>query len=349
MVNQADVIAAQVFTAKAAILRGSPADLRVALLLLDSTLETLMVRRIEYIVAIHQLEDTGLWWKQSESSIDLNDLDQRRNAENATDSPARLGWNMSKTLRRDIDRGFGSKLKFLVWWGDLPESYLKSASRIHDYRNELAHRDSIRPKSLTLAVHLAAWFSAEFLRRLPTMSVGFGPDASETIGRIYARAGQSHPGGSPLTWLDMGRELPEFIAGHFLDGLEQGLTNASHLLSELVSDRVTRFRRDLEFIREHLVDGESHTDLDLIRRVHAPDDVLTLEGLRAISIPVTRATLEHWNAWPKLLAQSGTPLEAFDSLADFEREFEPVANKVSDLASMIDGEIQFQYDLWRGK
>ena len=136
--RRAAEIAAQVFTARDALLRDTPEDLRVAFLLFDSAAETLMVRRIDSLFLFH-LRDWGGHpsppWRES-VAVDLNDSGQKARLEAAA-STGFVHWQLSATQRRDVDRDFESKLRLLAWDAAIPPEYVPVIGRLHAYRNEM--------------------------------------------------------------------------------------------------------------------------------------------------------------------------------------------------------------------
>ncbi|MGV9194157.1 hypothetical protein ACQ143_07400 [Microbacterium sp. MC2] len=75
--KRAAEIGAQVFTARDALLRDTLEDLRVAFLLFDSAMETLMVRRIGEL-SRYLLTSERPWWvdEQDQVAADLADPSQ---------------------------------------------------------------------------------------------------------------------------------------------------------------------------------------------------------------------------------------------------------------------------------
>jgi hypothetical protein len=74
-----------------------------------------------------------------------------------------------------------------------------------------------------------------------------------------------------------------------------------------------------------------------------------VNGLTQRSRPATRAMIRRWDEWPDATRANSNPIEAFRSLAGFEAEFEEFERRVQELASAIDGEINFRIDHAKGK
>lgn len=348
MVERAAMLASQVFTAKEQMLRDTVADLRVAMLLFDSTIETLMYRRIQndWLLSDRFSGSDEIFGPRIQ--VDLADLEQK-DREDAAERYASARWAFSKAQRQSIDREFGGKVAFLMWAGVLPPVYGPVINRLHEYRNEIYHRDHLRLASLRLTVHMAALVVSEMLRLLTPMTVGYGSDADKLIAAIHQRAGlpAKDSDGNPLKWFDV--DLQSLIADQLLVGVERELTDAPELLAAYVEDRMETLHGDLDFIGDFAFSGRPKwNEFDVIRLLYS-DFTTGFDGLSKVRPPMTRAMLKRWDAWPEKLRATADALGAFTSLAAFESEFEKFETKVHENAMDVDREIQWQIDVARGK
>lgn len=201
----------------------------------------------------------------------------------------------------------------MTWWGDVPPTFARSIVRLHDYRNELVHRDSVRSRSLKLSVFLAAWFVCEFLRRLTPAISGWGQNAREEVNRIRHRAGLEPFVGDELDMLTetTSERLQNLIADSLIVGLDSELVNAPTLLAELVRDRLGEIDRWTGLIGGWVFDERPYTELDAFRWAYSARDSDDLDELRKTRIPVTRSKLELWRSWPGRLDNAKSALEAF--------------------------------------
>ncbi|MCC4268885.1 hypothetical protein [Microbacterium schleiferi] len=349
--KRAAEIAAQVFAARDALLREQSEDDRVAFLLFDSAAETLMVRWIASGMGLHKW-DWGHYWRAPGERLlkpDLTDMEQRERERAAAGGRAVL-WQLSASQKRKIERDFTAKLQLLAWDGAIPPAYIATLGRLHDYRNEMYHREESRPKALRTMVHLYAWLVADLLERL---SAGWfswsSDDPADLLKRTYARMGVEAPTveGAPLG--------PSFeIQTHMAEALrrELRLEAVPALLGDYAADRLEKTHSRIAFCAEFLageLDAKKVTEMDVIRLLYAPAPVGRLEDLAGLRVPVSRQTIASWDAWPDRIRTTEEPLDAFGSLAELEAEFEPFEAKVRELASQIDGEIQFRSDWARGK
>ena len=136
--KRAAEIAAQVFTARDAMLQDTAEDMRVAFLLFDSATETLMVRRVQYLSS-YLLRSDSPWQVPPDQQVTptLSDPDQRDREQALRGPKDYIHWSFSRTQVAGIDRNFDDKLRFLAWNGDIPREYVLIVSRLHEYRNEM--------------------------------------------------------------------------------------------------------------------------------------------------------------------------------------------------------------------
>jgi hypothetical protein len=345
-------LAAQIFTARDALLKDRPEDLRVAFLLFDSATETLMVRHIN--ASLH----FGVWnWAghyrlpgEMPVPIDLNDFEQRGRTE-ATTGSTYVPWELSESQKSRIAREFESKLRVLAWDGKIPPEYVPVLGRLHDYRNEMYHREESRPGALRILVHLYAWLVADLLERLGQGVISYSSaDPTDLTEHTYARMGISRDS-DPREYLGVGSRMQKDMAQSLREGLE--LASAPELLAEYAAERIEALHQATRFAGDFIGDIQrvpNVTEMDVVRLIYnTRDPRRRVSEMRGDKAPVTRAMISRWDAWPELIRAAPRPVEAFRSLAEFESEFEAFESKVLELASDVDREIQFQIDRARGK
>lgn len=348
--RRAAEIAAQVFTARDALLRDTAEDLRVAFLLLDSATETLTVRRIGGAMSLGKWE----WGHFAHLTgwdvipVDLNDFEQKER-ETAVASDGFVRWQLSDSQKRKLDREFESKLKLLAWDGDIPVPYVSVLGRLHEYRNEMYHREESRPETLRVVVHLYAWLVADLLDQLQAGWFSHSSlDPDDLAERTYARMGRDAPSGREQ--FGEGFSMQSQMAEALRRDLD--LASASELLANYVGSRMESLHEAIRSCGEFIGSVqrvENVTEMDVVRALYATDPMVGIEKLRGVSVPVKRAMIQRWDAWAGQIRALPEPIEAFRSLARFEAEFEEFETKVKDLTFAIDREIQFQVDLARGK
>jgi len=349
--RRAAEIAAQVFTARDALLRDTPEDLRVAFLLFDSAAETLMVRRIDSLFLFH-LRDWGGHpsppWRES-VAVDLNDSGQKARLEAAA-STGFVHWQLSATQRRDVDRDFESKLRLLAWDAAIPPEYVPVIGRLHAYRNEMYHRDESRPNALRIGVHLYAWLVADLLDRLKPNWMGYSSaDPDDLEQRTYARMGTSEVS-TTLERFDEGFSIQSRMADALRSGID--LSTAPELLADYACERTNDLHDSIRYAGTFIRDTqglEKVSEMDVVRLIYSTDPMKGIEELRGFKAPITRAMIQRWDDWPEQIRLAGDPVEAFRSLATFEASFEEFEAKVRELARAVEEEIQLRMDIARGK
>jgi hypothetical protein len=238
----------------------------------------------------------------------------------------------------------------LAWDGAIPAPYVPVLSRLHDYRNEMYHREESRPGALRTMVHLYAWLVADLLDRLTAGWFSWSSsDPEDLLQRTYSRMGVEPPG-KDRDILGPSFEIQNDMARALRRDLD--LADAPTLLADYAATRLEKIHDSLRFCAEFLADEyevEKVTEMDVVRFLHAPRPVVQLEDLASVRTPVTRRTIAAWDSWPDKIRITVEPLDAFRSLAQLEAEFEPFESKVENLAAAIDGELQFRFDLARGK
>lgn len=361
--RRAAEIAAQVFTARDAMLRDTAEDLRVAFLLFDSAAEVLMYRHIQgrLHMGIYSAPPPDAWGSPRVIEVDLNNVNQKAAATAASDKY--IHWVLSASSQRSILREFESKLRLLAWDGEIPSTFVSIIGRLHQYRNEMYHRDESRPEALRTVVPLYAWLIAELLERLPPMWTGWlSSDSKDLLPRTYKRMGLPPPDDTGIRDRPNGRSMQEARAMALRRQLS--LDGGTSLFADYVKSRVETVHGQLQFVSEYLADFHDLTGLsewDVIRLLHTDErlhDKMSLYADEPVidprpptqrKIPVTRADLNRWDNWHSRIGECLNPLDAFHSLAEFERQFEPFETRISQLTAVADSDIQHRWDLYRGK
>lgn len=322
-------------------------DLRVAFLLFDSAVETLMVRATKTSLAMGVWDGSryGYWPGREPVPIILDDFDQRERVKTEA-KDGYVQWQLSATQKRSIAREFSSKIQILAWNGNIPAEYVPVLARLHDYRNEMYHREESRPNGLRVLAHLYAWLTADLLERLrPGIFGRWGGDPDDIVERTYQRMGIPVPS-------DMdGFTIQNDMAAALRNGLD--LATAPQLLSDYAAERIESTHDAIRFSGDYIGQVQQISDvseMDIVRLIyHTGDPRLSLTEMRKGTAPVTRAMLDRWDRWPAMIREAPGAVEAFHSLAELEREFEGFETRVRELAEEVDGVIQDELDWIRGK
>ncbi|MHA7263799.1 hypothetical protein ACX80W_11430 [Arthrobacter sp. TMN-37] len=269
---------------------------------------------------------------------DLSDPLQRQSETTSRAEGEHIHWSFSKSQIGKIEKDFTEKLRFLAWHGDIPLQYVGVISRLHEYRNEMYHREESRPEGLRIVAYLYASITATFLDLLWPRSYSWGPGSAETRRRLYERMNVEPPALQEGHY-GSGRELQALMAKTLRRDLV--LDDAPTLIGDYIHSRVERTHELLEYAREFTASmrGTEVSEMDTVRWAY-----WTPPGFTPTHKTPTRAMRKHWNEWAGETRQIPDPLEALQSLAEFESEFEPFEKKVYELATQVDLEVDRQID-----
>jgi len=134
--------------ARSLILKGKPAHLRIALIVLDNTVETLLWRSTKIsLYEDHIRETADRQWPQ----------EGKRPFRKKLPSKSDIYW---------MDRDFNLKARFLVKRGLIPSETAALLRHLHAYRNEVQHRDSLRVVSIRAVSIVFFEIACDLLLRL---------------------------------------------------------------------------------------------------------------------------------------------------------------------------------------
>jgi hypothetical protein len=360
--ERAAEIAALIFTARDALLRDTAADLRVSFLLFDSAVETLMVRALASDSSWRRFDRSRMTWATTETlrQIDLNDSDQQRRDDPDYDRSIEsqdlswitgaLNWYLSPTQQRSVERNFDDKLRLLAWDQKIPRDFVAVTSRLHEYRNEMYHREEIRPNALKITAHLYALVVTQFLEFLPPQWISMGTSTEEFRSRVFSRLSIPAPTNDDLSWLEFGG-VQRLLAEDLRTSLE--VTDARSIIGDYIRERVAEVHENMKFVGGYAHEFDRSvtvvTDLDVVRLIYTSKFLSTFLERRGEKAPVTAAALARWDSWADEIPQGSAALAVFSSLAKFETEFEPFELKVREASSDVDSAIQSEIDRLRGK
>jgi hypothetical protein len=241
--------------------------------------------------------------------MDLNDLGQKERLTSES-KDGHVPWQLSDTQKRSIAREFATKLRVLAWNGDIPAECVPVISRLHDYRNEMYHREEARPNALRILAHLYAWLTADLLERLrPGIFGRLSSDPDDLVARTYKRMGVAVPDGRHFD----GFLIQKQIAAALRDGLD--LATAPELLADYAAERMEAIHEAIEFAGEYIGEVQrvgNVTEMDIARLIyHTGDPRLSLIDMRHAKAPVTRAMIARWDKWPALIRAWGSRHRSF--------------------------------------
>lgn len=323
-------------------LAGMPdeAHQRLALMLLDSAAELLLHRACERKLQFAALEERLLEAMRDAQArgAELDEEDTRRLAELESTVP-------SPKQRKQIERYFDAKAEFLESRDALDRSQVRVLAKLHRYRNEAYHRDTVRDGSLASAVRIYGYLVCSLLRDLDTDAIV--THISEPPGlRLYMADARGTGLGLRQAIATQLLQRPEIAGTEDL-----GLALAAHL-----DDRLQGLWEDLDEAAGSISDSSGQDwDEDTVMRWlqmngDGPEAVfITPDQLRARKFPVTSEALRALRQRGQALAHERNPLAAFAEFADIEDAFEPLEQRLQELLVHIDHAVQLEIDRLRGK
>lgn len=251
----------------------------------------------------------------------------------------------SPKQRRQIERYFDAKAEFLGSRDALDRGQVSVLAKLHRYRNETYHRDSVRGGSLASAVRIYGYLVCTLLRDLDTDAVmthiSEPPGLKQYMSDVAA----------------MGSGLRQAIADHLLQRPEiagtddLGLALAAHL-----DDRLQGLWEDLDQAAGSISDnsGQDWDEDTVMHWLQLDDDgpeavFITPEQLRVREFPVTAEALHALRRRGQALAHERDPVASFAEFADIEDAFEPLEQRLQELLVHIDHAVQLEIDRLRGK
>ncbi len=307
-------------------------QLRLALLLLDNAAELQLDRRC---TALRQSEDLRERLKTRAETIGA-----------ATSSPELeqlAEWRpLSAAEKRQVDRLFDAKLEYLTERHPLVDPRLaRVLSYLHRYRNEAYHRAKVRRETIRTAALILFEANCELLTTIFRINVFSSSDDYTWVQDRFglSRAWSMNDAGIARIVDELrGAALPstryvaDALASHLgarLDDIWDGLdfvADNSTLDDRYAALQAAQFAAAVER-------GEVHPSSD-------PSQYRPAWSHSRIDGLVSRIVD---------LATADDRMEAFETFSRLETELETLEKDVDALVSYIDGYIQYQTDLARGK
>ncbi|WP_328560430.1 hypothetical protein [Streptomyces coelicoflavus] len=332
--EQLELIVVQLEEAKGMIEKGRVAHLRLAFILLDSVTELILHRTVQ----------SELW--DQEMLIGLlstcKQLAAHGSAEAAAEAEAIVAEIIPKPKLNKIDRNFDAKVALLVERGVLDAALGPVLEKLHKYRNEMYHRDKLRPeviKPATLIYFDCACTALHSYRQL-YMAYGSPSELGPELRRYAVADG-------PLGLVR--RDLPQRIAAQLRREVGLDLPQVRSALVQYLRARLNGMEEGLTFIEDnlgipYLVRG------DALRLVQANlTATTTLEQVRGRKYPYSKADLERWRSLVSALESIDDKHQLVRQYASVEDALEPFERKVEKAVTDLDRHLSLQDDIARGK
>ncbi|GAA4256422.1 hypothetical protein GCM10022255_069160 [Dactylosporangium darangshiense] len=331
-----ELVIVQFEEVKRLITVGRVPQLRLALILLDSAVELIMVRMVEAEFRherfdFDQLENLRRYeaWQHSDNPM------QRRFA---TNGPSRdqIAAEIrrfeprvtSKTRRRRIDRIFDDKIDFLVERQLLPIDVAPALKKLHDYRNETYHRDRHRVEVIRPAVLIYFDVACTVLDHYNPGSMIVGRSFGPELARF-----QDGSGG-----YDDPFELPHRAARQLREEVGLDLAAVRAALVAHLLERLDELESGLRYIEENSPNNPRPGDA--IRWMQIEDgDVEAIfddAAFRRRDYPLTMADVTSWIERATAMEEMTDKHALFAELAALEDAFEELERRVSQAVWDID-------------
>jgi len=314
---------------------GRLAQLRIALLLLDNAAEIQMERcateRLSSEEMRERIRSQVLQIPEESRTDTLQDIIQ---------------WEpLSPKKKNAVRRYFDEKVRYLTERAEQLDSRLAAPlSYLHKYRNEAYHHARIRKETIETAAKLLLDINCELLL---TLSRGWTSYASN---EDYSWLEQRFGDGSSKLFHN--RDLVPSAVAEFRATIDLNDESVAQLLVEHLRSRIQDVFDALYFIVENTrcpdietAIRDSHGFGEARRRRHGlpqpkPED---LKGQHSIDY------LTNMTSRLSDITAGSDRFESFQAFSALESSFEVVEENVQELAAEVDGMIQMQIDIARGK
>ena len=336
-----EMMAVQLDEARSFLARDTVAHARLAFILLDNAAEVMMRRNVEAALSGNKfLEHIRDRWQEILAEHP-DDTDARRQHDEVNSQV------VSKRTRKGLAEKFDAKVDFIRDRSEIEETEARVLKKLHRYRNELYHRDHIRPQMIRSACLLyfdLACTLFERLRQSDFSVVTFHMQAPPALRRFSPPGSDAYPDASQVAGI-LRSEL----------GIDDaGLRTAiiTHLTTRLDALDAT-----LSQIQDMLFGGLPELSPSVPWRkavIHAAqwpgkEPPGSFDELLDTQFQYEEADLASWRQQAVSLQEASDKLGLFAAFADTEDAFEPFEEQVMALDIDIDRGIQREVDLLRGK
>jgi hypothetical protein len=252
-----------------------------------------------------------------------------------------------RATRRVLARSFDTKVDFLRERGDIPETDSRILKKLHKYRNELYHRDRVRPETVQSACLLYFDMACTLFERLRQSQLGIVTLHMETpLALRTFNAGQAK--GYPTE----GQIAAALRSRLGIDDASLKEALVSHLTSRLddLDETISRSERFLYGAVMKLAPSGPWRQATIHAAQWDKDDLpASFDELLSAPVRYGEADLAAWRQGLAGMREISGRRELFAAFADIEDAFEPFEELVTDLDVRIGLEEQREMDAQRGK
>ncbi|MET9839523.1 hypothetical protein ABZZ01_17235 [Streptomyces virginiae] len=327
-----ELIVVQLEEAKRMIEKGRVPNLRLAYLLIDSVTELILHRTVQTELR-HQGMLKELLSAYQQSAAYGIPVDE----EKVASVEAQI---LSKSDLKGIDRNFDAKVGLLVRRNLLDKGLGPVLEKLHKYRNEMYHRDKLRPEIIRPATLIYFDSACTVLESYRQTIITYPSDLGSEVCRFTEGR---RPGFGEAT------DLPKKIAAQLRREVGLDLPQVRSALAAYLDARLDEMVDGLEFIEDNLA-GPPLVRGDALRLVQANLAANpTLEQVRGRKYQHSKADLEQWRTRIAALESIDDKHALVSDYAAIEDSFELLEEKIKDAVFQVDREVQLQIDFARGK
>ena len=319
------------------------ASLRLGLMLFDAAAELLLHRSAVYFLAEDSIEQQTLNRYQNDVVHLQKTINQSDDGDQAllnslqmvqTKVAEQEGIVLDTKRRERIERRFKDKAQFVVEkTGALPSSALAVMKKLHRYRNDTYHQDTLRPATLAASTQIYGHIVLDLMTALkpkggtesrflpPRLAKYFPEDAglheviSEGQSRIADALRREHS-------MVLDRGLAEALALHAIDRLDQ--------LDEIVSSVASYLSSTSTLSEEWTPEATLHyVQLDV-------PPIWTARDAEAQDVPIRGKHLRDWRMRAEDLGSESDAINAFEKFSRIEDEVDQIETELHREARIID-------------
>lgn len=337
-----EMTAVQLDEARNLLDRGTVSHARLAFILLDNAAEVIMRRNAEVELDGNMfLERIRDRWEEILAD-DPGNAEARRHLDEVQDEI------VPERVRRELSRNFDASVDFIRGRGGIRETEARVLKKLHWYRNELYHRDRLRPETIRSACLLYFDLTCALFERLPQYELTTVSLHMETPPALRKFNASGTVKGYPTE---------EQIAASLRSDLgidDAGLKGAlsAHLTSRLddLDAAISRVEDTLFGTLPQLAPSGPWRQV-VVHLAQWTDEELpaSFDELLTANVQYREADLTSWKQRAAGLPEVAGRLELFAAFADIEDAFEPFEEQMTALDQRLEREIQREVDLRRGK
>ncbi|MEV6306936.1 hypothetical protein AB0M02_46590 [Actinoplanes sp. NPDC051861] len=320
-----EVLTVQLTEAKRLMLSESPSHLRIAYILLDNAAEVIMHRSIYPELIENDFYETLLrrWNEIVEVNPSAEAFEKRQEALQRVIPAKKL---------RELDRDFMAKANFLVARNKMDRGHADALKRLHEYRNEMYHRDHIRRSVVQVFTYMHFELVCSMLESYDATTRH--PYVGPPIGAF------------PEDRMATFKPPATVIADELREGFDVAWNQAAFHLKDQLIERIEKVIAGAWIVTMVFADVDESLAIKLAQTFDAsPTD--SPEELKQLEFPYKyeRADLDRWLKRANKLDLDSDKIKFFNFYGSLERDFEQSEKDMLALRKELERMRQRQLDL----